>query len=158
MMCGDVMQVLDAFVDGELPGPMLLDVARHAASCAACDHAVRALESLHEEIERTMRAEADALDLRAVWPAVATAAGREDTRRAWRRRARALPTWGAVAAMAAGAVFWLRTPAPEPMRIARPNQAVIERLDGTGSRFEIRRERKNGTTLIMVSAAESALP
>ena len=157
MTCGDVIQVLDAFVDGELPGPMLLDVARHAAGCPACDHAVRSLESLHEEIERTMRTEADALDLGGVWPAVASAMARDDARRAWRRRARTLPTWGAIAAMAAGAVFWLRTP-PMPVRIARPNQAVIERLDGTGSRFEIRRERKNGTTLIMVSAAESAVP
>ena len=36
----------------------------------------------------------------------------------------------------------------------RPNQAVIERIDSEGGRFELRRERKNGTTLIMVSATQ----
>jgi hypothetical protein len=41
---------------------------------------------------------------------------------------------------------------------ARPNQAVIERIDSEGSRFAIRRERKNGTTLIMVSATADDAP
>jgi hypothetical protein len=41
---------------------------------------------------------------------------------------------------------------------ARPNQAVIERIDSEGGRFELRRERKNGTMLIMVSATPDAVP
>jgi hypothetical protein len=39
-------------------------------------------------------------------------------------------------------------------RPARPNQAVIERINSDGRRFELRRERKLGTTLIMVSAVD----
>jgi hypothetical protein len=34
----------------------------------------------------------------------------------------------------------------------RPNQTVIDRLDSDSARLELRRERKYGTTLIMVSA------
>src|SRR5207244_12165836 len=53
---------------------------------------------------------------------------------AWRvaPRSRQLPVWGAVAALAAGALLWLRTPQPAPVRVthARPNQAVNERLGG----------------------------
>jgi anti-sigma factor RsiW len=162
MTCGDVTQLLEAFVDGELPGAMLLEVARHAASCPPCDAAVRSLEAVRGAVERTVREAADRLDLGPVWPAVAAATAREDTRRAWRRRLRALPAWGAAAAMAASAVLWFRAPAtvpgPATARPARPNQAVIERLDTAGGRFEIRRERKNGTTLIMVSNAEMSLP
>jgi len=47
----------------------------------------------------------------------------------------------------------MRSPEPEPARLAaapRRNQAVIERIDSSGH-FELRRDRKYGTTLIMVS-------
>ena len=76
---------------------------------------------------------------------------------AWRvaPRSRQLPVWGAVAALAAGALLWLRTPQPETVRVthARPNQAVIERLvSSEGARVGIMKDRKYGTTLIMVSA------
>ena len=165
MTCGDVAQHMDAFVDAELPAPTLLAIARHAGSCTSCDVAVRALETLHETIERATREEAAALDLSGVWPAVDAGIGRVEARRRWMRRARSVPAWGAVLAAAASVFFWVRTPEREPMReparvasvapIAltrpRPNQAVIERLDSASSRFELRRERKYGTTLIMVS-------
>ncbi len=154
MTCADVVQLLDRFVDAELPAPMLLAVARHAAGCSGCDGAVRELTGLRESIEQ-IRVEADALDLGAVWPAVARAADRVDARRAWVRRIRLAPAWG-LGLAAASALFWLRTPAPVPIRVAerpRPNQAVIERIDSGAARFELRRERKYGTTLIMVNAA-----
>jgi anti-sigma factor RsiW len=155
MTCAQVSELLDPFVDAELPAPMLLAVARHAAACPTCDTAVRELSVLHDVVERTARQEADTLDLSGVWPAVERAADRIDARGAWRRGLAKAPLWGIGLAMAASAFFWLR-PASDPVRIAerppRPNQAVIERLDSDGTRFELRRERKNGTTLIMVSA------
>jgi anti-sigma factor RsiW len=152
MTCADVAQLLDAFVDAELPAPMLLAVARHAGGCAACDASLREMSALHETVERAARAEAEALDLTGVWPAVAREIDRVDARGAWRRRLRVAPGWGiGLAAAAAAAAFWLRA-APDPaIRIARPNSAVIERLDSGGLRTEIRRERKNGTTAIMVT-------
>ncbi|HJQ74921.1 MAG TPA: zf-HC2 domain-containing protein, partial [Gaiellaceae bacterium] len=73
MTCADVGQLLDAFLDAELPAPMLLEVARHAAACPECEGAVRELTSIRDAVERTVRAEAEALDLGRVWPAVAAA-------------------------------------------------------------------------------------
>ncbi len=161
MTCADVTELLDAFLDAELPGPMLLTIARHAGACTSCDATIRDLTALHDVVERTARAAGEALDLSGVWLAAEARMTDEDAARVWRRRLRAAPAWAAVGmAMAAGAVLWLRTGASEPTRLAgrpRPNQAVIERLD-TSSHFELRRERKNGTTLIMVSAEDAGTP
>ena len=156
MTCADVADLLDRFVDAELPAPMLLAVARHAGGCAECDTAVRELTGIRDALERTVQADADQLDLRGVWPAVARAADRVDARRAWVRRVRLAPVWG-LGLAAASALLWLRSSAPVPQtrladRSPRPNQAVIERIDSGAARLELRRERKYGTTLIMVSA------
>lgn len=157
MTCGDVTDLLDAFVDAELPPPMLVAVARHAAGCGACDTQMRELAVLHETLERRGRGAIEAVDLSGVWPSVEAGLDRIDARRAWGRRLRSAPMWGAVAAMAAGALVWMRGGVPEPAHLAarpaRPNHAVIERIDSIdGARFELRRDRKYGTTLIMVSA------
>jgi len=157
MTCSDVAELLDAFIDAELPAPMLLAVARHAGACPACDGALRDVTALHETVERVTRAEAETLDLSGVWPVVAQRIDRVDARGAWRRRLHATPAWGVgLAAAAAIAALWLRPgPAPDqPVRYAAPraNNAVIERLNTGGGRFEIRRDRKYGTTAIMVSA------
>src|SRR5262245_13499953 len=157
MTCADVEELRDAFVDAELPGPMLLAVARHAGGCAACDDALRELGALREAVAETMRQEASDLDISGLWPRVEHGIARTERRRVWRDRARMVRGWGAVAAMAAGAVLWMRpsAPPPEPAHVIarRPNQAVIERLStADNSRVSLRRDRKNGTTLIMVNA------
>ncbi|HZP43232.1 MAG TPA: zf-HC2 domain-containing protein [Candidatus Binatia bacterium] len=155
MTCAEVDRHLDAFVDGELPAAMLLEVARHASGCATCDAAVRTLTELQHRIAATAEADAAALDLSGVWPAVAAGIEREESRATWTRRMAMAPTLAAAFALAAAALFWVRAasgPSGEVPRVAthRPNQAVIERLDSE-ARIELRRERKNGTTLIMVS-------
>ena len=156
MTCADVTDLLDRFVDAELPAPMLLAVARHAGAGPTCDTAARELTVVRELLGRTVQPEAERLDLSAVWPAVARAADRIDTRRTWVRRVRLAPVWG-VGLAAASALFWLRT-TPEPVRVAerpaRRNQAVIERID-SASPLELRRERKDGTVLSMVSSPGS---
>ena len=156
MTCEEFAELLDAFVDAELPAPKLLGVARHAGGCPGCDRAARELTAMREAVERGTKTEAEALDLSAVWPAVERRVAGVDTRRAWRRRLWAAPAWGVGLAAAAGALFWLHAPGPEPVRVTarpRPNQAVIERLDSGGGRFEVRSERKYGTVLIMVNGA-----
>jgi flagellar biosynthesis/type III secretory pathway M-ring protein FliF/YscJ len=76
------------------------------------------------------------------------------------RRLRAVPVVGAIGlALAASAVLWLRTPTSEPLRVAsrqRPNHAVIDRLRSEATDVAVRRERKNGTMLIMVNSYEAA--
>src|SRR5437867_381470 len=91
MTCADVDRLLDAFVDAELPAPMLLAIARHAGGCPTCDAAVRDLTALHEAVERSAREEAESLDLARVWPAVVRGIERVETRRVWRRRLRVAP-------------------------------------------------------------------
>ena len=156
MTCADVEQLRDAFVDAELPGPMLLAVARHAGSCAACDEALRTVTAVREAVARVMQQEADALDLSGIWPAIEPNVTQVERRRTWRHRALQMPAWAAVGALAAGTLLWWQSAAPPvaPVRVAaRPNQAVIERLNaGNTSRVSLRRERKNGTMLIMVNA------
>jgi anti-sigma factor RsiW len=171
MTCGDVSDLLDTFVDAELPASMLLSVARHAAECPACDAVVRELTALHEVVERVTREDGDALDLDAVWTGIEAGMDRVDARRAWTRRVRTLPAWGVAFAAAASAVLWLRAPEPTPqpersafvdrgvVRRPRPNMAVIDRLNSEAiSRVAISRERKLGTTLIMVSGDGNEVP
>jgi anti-sigma factor RsiW len=160
MTCEEASPLLDAFVDAELEGPALIDVARHAAGCPSCDGTLRELLALHEVVGRRGREEAEALDLSRLWPALEPELDRADARRAWRRRLRSAPVWGGLA-LAASALFMLSGPTERPVTQvarARPNQAVIERIDSEGGRFELRRERKNGTMLIMVSATADDVP
>jgi anti-sigma factor RsiW len=67
MTCGDVETLLDAFLDSELPPPMLVAVARHAGGCNACDQAVRSLTSLREAVADTVRRDAEEVDLSGLW-------------------------------------------------------------------------------------------
>jgi anti-sigma factor RsiW len=164
MTCEEAAPLLDAFVDAELEGTALIDVARHAASCGSCDTSLQELISLHETLGRHGRADADSVDLSGLWTALEPQLKRVDARRAWRRRLRSSsPLWGGLA-IAASALLFLSGPQTEPGKskvteiVRRPNQAVIERIDSEGGRFELRRERKNGTTLIMVSATGDDLP
>jgi len=161
MTCEEAAPLLDAFVDAELEGATLIDVARHAASCRACDGTLQERIALHKTLGRHGRADADSVDLSGLWTALEPQLAQADARRAWRRRLRSAPVWGGALAIAASALFFLSGPqqATPPTRVAvRPNQAVIERIDSEGGRFELRRERKNGTTLIMVSAMGDDLP
>ena len=174
MACPDIARVLDAFVDSELPPAQSLEIAQHAASCSACEVAIGELTALRHSVAALVEQEANRLDLSGVWPAVEAAIGRRPAPPVrvvpLRRSTPALPTWGALAALAAGVVFWLSTPATrqqaEPavqvasaskassgvttVRATRPvNHADIDRLSGKD--IAVRREPKSGTTIIWVS-------
>jgi anti-sigma factor RsiW len=117
MTCSDIEQLLDAFVDTELSPPQLLDVARHAASCAACDRAIRDLTGLRQSVAALVERESRELDLSGIWPAV-DAAIQVSTRSATRvvpfgRRVQAAPLWGALVALAASVFVWLSGPSSE---------------------------------------------
>lgn len=92
MTCDDVERLLHAFVDTELPPPMLLAVARHAGSCLACDDAIRELTGLREAVVGSVESSVDDLDLSGVWNAVSTAIDRHD-RHAARETSRASAAW-----------------------------------------------------------------
>jgi anti-sigma factor RsiW len=181
MTCSDVEQFLDAFVDTELPPPQLLDVARHAASCSACDMAIRELAALRQSLAALVEREVCALDLSGVWPRVEARihppARRPARVVALRRAVPAAPLWGAMLALAASVFVWFSgpsselatqvatqvasadrhaaAPAPPPARVMRPsNHAYIDRLSGKG--IAVRREPKSGTTIIWVNHVAEA--
>lgn len=166
MDCRDVEQHVDRFLDRELPAPMLLEVARHAGECQACDRTLRALAALGDTLQHVVTSEAAALDLSGVWPAVEGRIHAEELRRGWMRRMRRVPMWASGIAAAATLAFWLAGPSVAPERIAQrgsparaervalrtpPNDARIDRL--AGKSVALRREPKAGTTLIWVNSA-----
>jgi hypothetical protein len=163
MTCGDVEQLLDAFIDAELPSPMMLAVARHAAGCASCEGTVRQLTELRERLVTTVQHEVESLPLAGVWHGVAAEMDRGQAARGRRGRLRAMSIWGTAAAMAASLMLWVggpvEPPVAPPVRLAarseraapRPlrNLTHIDRLAGKG--VSIRREPKAGTTIIWVN-------
>lgn len=161
LRCAEVEELLDAFVDAELPGPTLLAIARHAGGCPPCDQAIQGLEALRQVVGEAGNAAADALDLSSVWPAVAAEVERADARRRWQRRVRAVraPLWGALAIAAAAVLFLRSAPVDAPTArsdgprtrtvATRPNQASVDRLVGKSVR--LRREPRTGTMMIWVS-------
>ena len=54
MTCGEVEKVLEAFVDGELPGGAMRETARHLARCASCEAMAVQLEVLQESVRRAV--------------------------------------------------------------------------------------------------------
>jgi hypothetical protein len=161
MTCRDAEQLLGHFVDAELPPPMLLAVARHAADCRACEEAARRLTSLHEAIASTVEDDVGALDLSGVWPAVEHRIARTPRRPPWRERLGSAPLWGGMLAAAASALFFLQTrpmlmqarhePARQVAQVRRPrDQAFIDRLDARNHKVAVRSVPKSGTTLIWV--------
>src|SRR5579871_5374349 len=157
MTCGDVERLLDAFIDRELPAPMLLEVARHASACSPCDATLRQFATLGDLIGQTLADDAAALDLAPVWPAVARGIERSTRRRRWAQRLRTVPAWGvAAAALAASALLWFggaQPPDRPAVRVAaahmRPDQAVVDRR--AGKHITVRSEPKAGTTMIWVN-------
>ena len=105
MTCEEAAPLLDAFVDAELEGATLIDVARHAASCRACDGTLQERIALHKTLGRHGRADADSVDLSGLWTALEPQLAQADARRAWRRRLRSAPVWGGALAIAASALF-----------------------------------------------------
>jgi anti-sigma factor RsiW len=158
MTCGDVETLLDAFLDSELPPPMLVSVARHAAGCAACDDSIRSMTQMRERLADAIRVDAAALDLSALWPRIEAAVDATERRRRWSERVRGTPVWIAGLAAAAAALLMVRSLQQSPptagVRVARfpPNHAYIDRLAGRD--VLLRREAKSGTTVIWVNHVE----
>ncbi len=183
MTCPEIEQLLDAFVDSELRPPQLLEVAQHAASCAACEVAIGELTAMRQSVAALVEQESSRLDLSRVWPAVEATITRVDAVRAaparvvpLRRSAPALAACGALAALAASMFVWVRPPLRESgrPRVTRLPAGQVEvasvasvskaRAIGSmnhadidrlsGKDIAVRREPKSGTTIIWVSHEE----
>jgi anti-sigma factor RsiW len=160
MTCGDVDTLLDAFLDSELPPPMLVSVARHAAACAVCDETIRSFTTLRDSVADTVRRDAAAVDLSGLWARIDGAIDGDQRRRRWTGRVRGTRVWVAGFAMAAAVTLIVLSVLPTaPTQVAGgkvqrvpPNHAYIDRLAGRD--VLLRREPKSGTTLIWVNHVE----
>ena len=163
--CTDVAELLEAFVDSELPPDELLRVARHAGQCARCDGVVRDLLA----VRGAVLADADRLiagvDLSRVWAGVDTAITRIDGQAEWRRRnearrtpstSRRMTVWGSIAAVAAGVALFVGMPQSERpkgtapvQQVAKnkriPNHVIIDQLAGRD--ISVKRDDKVGTMI-----------
>ena len=162
--CGDMTARIDAFIDGELEPSVSVEVARHLGQCAPCDETMRTLLEVREALVVESDRAVSTLDLSNVWPAIDRDLTRVAEQTAWRgrvaQRRRGIPrgvAWGAVAALAAGTVLFLRPVDVQspvaPVKIATakrlPNHVLIDRL--AGKDIAVRREPKSGTTMIWVN-------
>jgi anti-sigma factor RsiW len=162
MTCGDVETLLDAFLDSELPPPMLVAVARHAGGCSDCDQTIRSLTSLREAVADTVRREAEEVDLSNLWSRIDASIDAEDRRRRWSERLRGAPMWVAGMAMAAGLALVAMNyrdlqNVPRGTSVARNNyprnHAWIDRVAGRD--VMLRQQPKDGTTVIFVNYAQN---
>ena len=162
MTCGDVETLLDAFLDSELPPPMLVAVARHAGGCSGCDETIRSLTSIREAVADTVRRDAEAVDLSGLWSRIDVAIDSVDRRRRWGERLRGAPMWVAGMAVAAGlALVAMNYPGP-PVKTQGPtvarnnfprNHVWIDRV--AGSNVMLRQQPKDGTTVMFVNYAQN---
>jgi anti-sigma factor RsiW len=167
MDCTEIGGLVDAFVDSELPPPMLLEVARHAGQCARCDGLVRDLLAVRDAIVVDTDRLIEGVDLSRVWASVDTAITRIDGQAAWRRRSEARRTpsptrrmtiWGSIAAVAAGVALFVGMPLgtqppkrkPGPAIAKRvPNHVIIDQL--AGKDITLKRDDQKGGAMIWVN-------
>jgi anti-sigma factor RsiW len=150
MTCDQVDGALASFIDGELHGDAMREIARHVVRCPRCEAQTVELERLQAAIRGAVAAATEAVDVGAAWSAIASRLGPQPV--GWRERLGALfESWprrpllrpvmagGAVAvALTAALVLLLGggeeeggTPAPVPQALAQ--QARIDTLTATGN-------------------------
>jgi anti-sigma factor RsiW len=71
MTCRDVQSVLEPFVDGELRGDQMREVARHLATCSPCEGVTIELEHVQKALREAVIGAAGHVDPTAAWAALA---------------------------------------------------------------------------------------
>lgn len=70
MNCREARSLLPLFLDGELDGRQLRNVALHSTRCTACEQELQQLERLQDLVVGYVNAETEQVDLSGVWSAV----------------------------------------------------------------------------------------
>jgi anti-sigma factor RsiW len=116
MNCREARALLPLFLDGELDGRQLRNVALHSTRCTACEQELQQLERLQDLVVGYVNAQTETVDLSGVWSAVETRIA--DVPVPWWNRVRAwwdareMGWWPAPAAAAfataalAAVLFW----------------------------------------------------
>jgi anti-sigma factor RsiW len=160
--CRDFERRLDLFLDGELDGRSLRDLALHVARCGACEAEVRRAERLQGALGTAVAAEVDRVDVAALWRAIE--GGLEvgplplaaRLRERWRSRSgievRFLATAAAVALVLLAVFAGVRNePLPPTRGKLASNRAHIDSLSSSARSVAVWTEPAQETTAIWVS-------
>lgn len=164
LQCQDSQKRFDLFLDGEVDGRMMRELALHVTRCPSCEAELRESEGLQERIAGAVRAEVERVDSESLWRAIETAleASRppliERLRERWDFRtgaglAFAALAAGVVIAALVGGSLW-STPATAPQVHLADNHAQIDRLDSSAPEVVVWSEPDEHTTAIWISSVE----
>lgn len=164
--CKDFQRRFDLFLDGELDGRAMRELALHASRCVSCEEELRICEGVQTVLAAAVDAELQRVDPAALWtgirgrlepirPSVAVRV-RERAER-WLRFGADLapPLWATAAALAVGvaALLWAWQPATRPVAVAN-NEARIDRLATSANDVAVWSEPEEHTTAIWVASYE----
>ncbi len=164
--CRDLLDELDGFVDGELDHGSMRRLSDHVAGCTSCEGEMRGVERLRGALRRAIDAEAERVDVGALWqgieagievPALPAAARAPSVRRPWTSVALGwrLPALAAAAAAVALVVASLQSaPATSPATRVANNHARIDRIESSSPHVMVWSEPEGHTTAIWVASYE----
>jgi anti-sigma factor RsiW len=160
--CQDFRKRMDLFLDGEVDGRTMRELALHIARCPSCEDELRQAEQLQDAFAVAVRAEAERVDVASLWRSIESAldapppsllsrlrerwqtrSGREET------HVLALAASAAVALLVVGAV-WSSAVRPVPPRLAS-NKADIDSLSSSSRSVAVWTEPVQQTTAIWVN-------
>lgn len=161
--CKDFEKRLDLFLDGEIDGRTMRELALHVARCPSCESGLREVERLQDAVAETVRDGVDHIDVAALWhsvegrldarplPVLARLRERWGVQPAFEMPAMALAAAAAVVLVVAGAI-WTRGALPvAETQVTASNKADIGRLSSSASSVAVWTEPRNQTTAIWVS-------
>ena len=166
--CQDFQKRMDLFLDGEVDGRTMRELALHVARCASCESGLREAERVQDVFTAAVHVEVDRVDVASLWRSIEA---RLDTPHLsllgrlsllgwlgerWKLRAGfefpALAVGAAAAvALVVGAALWSESRAPVPAAVVASNQADIDRLSSSASSVAVWTEPRQNTTAIWVS-------
>lgn len=173
LACQEVRKRFDVFLDGELDGRTMRELALHVTRCGSCEAELRGFEKVQETFVQAIDAEVDRLSVADLWSAIERRLDRprpsvwsrlrELREEPWRR---AVPLGAVAAAVLAMAVLvaspWRgeEVQAPSGKLQARSsgaaqvkpvsNAARIERLESSADNVVVWSEPERDTTAIWV--------
>lgn len=164
LQCQDFQKRFDLFLDGEVDGRTMRELALHVTRCPSCEAELRGSESLQELIAAAVQSKVDRIDSEDLWRSIAAGLESAPPSLAERLRARwnlrsglrlpsvALAASVVVAALVAG-MFWSLSSVSPAARLA-DNHAQIDRLDSSAQEVVVWSEPEERTTAIWVSSRE----
>jgi anti-sigma-K factor RskA len=162
--CQDFQKRFDIFLDGEVDGRTMRDLALHVSHCTSCEEELRQSENLQKLIAGSIQAGVDRVDAVELWRSIE--AGLEapppslavrlrerwEFRSRWELRTLAVAASALLAVVLAGTLWW--APAkPVATRLA-DNHAQIDRLDSSAPQVVVWSEPEQHTTAIWVASYE----